>query len=297
LFNNYQTLFNNYNTQTVPEIIFTRTTSASNTFEKNNSPIGYPSANGNSNTPSQDLVDAYDVIVGSGSTATTTKFDWTNPAMAAAPYANRDPRLKLTVIYNNSTFGTVTGRTNTVQLWNGGLDGIPVYNASNTGYYLRKFQVESLNLSNGNTSTHSFIIFRFPELYLNYAEALNEWSPGASDIKKYYDMVRSRTGVAMPGLPVSISQDSVRQRIRNEDRIEFAFEDHRFWDVRRWMIAPTTLGGPFRGVNITKDPVSGAFTYTPFILENRVFQPKMYLYPIPQTDLNIAGQLVQNPLW
>ena len=283
----YKALFNTFNNA---EIIFTKRAGASNQFEKNNSPIGFPQGQ-SGNTPTQDLVDAYEVKV---SSTVAVKFDWNNPAMAAAPYLNRDPRLEYTIIRNDTLFGTPTRK---VQLYTGGQDGKPIINASKTGYYLRKYQIESLNLNNGNTGVHSWIFIRYPEIYLNYAEALNEWSPGNADIKAYYDRVRARTGVAMPALTTGLSQVQVREAIRNERRVEFAFEDHRFWDVRRWMIAPAALGGQVRGVDITRNAGTGAFTYTPFVLETRVFQPKMYLYPIPQSDLNIAPSLVQNPLW
>ncbi|MEJ7768689.1 MAG: RagB/SusD family nutrient uptake outer membrane protein [Chitinophagaceae bacterium] len=153
-----------------------------------------------------------------------------------------------------------------------------------------------MNLTTGQTAVHSWIFFRLPEMWLNYAEALNEYSPGNADIKLNYDRVRNRPGVLMPPLPAGLSQAEVRENIRNERRVEFAFEDHRAWDIRRWMIAPATLGGPLRGVDVTKT-ASGGFTYTPVVIENRVFQPKMYLYPIPQAELNILSKMVQNPLW
>ncbi|MCF0054792.1 RagB/SusD family nutrient uptake outer membrane protein [Dyadobacter sp. CY356] len=283
---NYKSLFNTFNNN---EIIFTRRNGASNQFEKNNSPIGF-NLGLSGNTPSQDLVDAYEVKVNA---TTAVKFNWNDPVMAANPYANRDPRLAMSVITNNSTFGTPQRK---VQLWSGGLDGKPIINASKTGYYLRKYQIESLNLLNGNTGVHSWIIIRYPEIYLNYAEALNEWSPGNPDIKKYVDMVRARTGVAMPPLPASLSQVEMRERIRNEKRVEFAFEDHRFWDVRRWMLAETTLGTPLRGVSVSRVNDS-TFTYQPTKVEDRVFTAKMYLYPIPQGEISISSALIQNPLW
>ena len=283
----YKSLFNTFNNA---EIIFTRSTAASNQFERNNSPIGF-NLGLSGNTPSQDLVDAYEVKVDA---TTAVKFDWSNPAHAATPYAaNRDPRLLMTVIANNTTFGTPS---RAVQLHTGGLDAKPITNASKTGYYLRKYQIESLNLLNGNTGVHSWILFRYPEIYLNYAEALNEWSVGHADIKKYVDLVRTRTGVVMPPMPAGLSQTETREKIRNEKRVEFAFEDHRFWDVRRWMIAPTVLGKELRGVDITKN-TDGTFTYKPVKVEDRAFSPKMYFYPIPQSELNIIKGLVQNPLW
>lgn len=282
----YKNLFNTFNNA---EIIFTRSNGASNQFERTNSPIGF-NLGQSGNTPSQDLVDAYEVRV---SATSAVKFNWNDPVMAANPYANRDPRLGLTIAVNNSSFGTPARN---LQIFTGGLDAKPIVNATKTGYYLRKYQIESLNLLNGNTGVHSWIIFRFPEIYLNYAEALNEWSPGNADIKKYVDIVRSRTGIAMPPLPAGLSQTEMRERIRNEKRIEFAFEDHRFWDVRRWMQGPEFLGKPLTGVEITRNS-DNTFKYTPTKVEDRTFSPKMYLYPIPQSELNIAKGLVQNPLW
>ncbi len=282
----YKSLFNTFNNA---EIIFTRSNGASNQFERINSPIGF-NLGQSGNTPSQDLVDAYEVKVNA---TTAVKFNWNDPAMAANPYANRDPRLGFSIITNNSSFGTPARN---VQIWNGGLDGKPIINASKTGYYLRKYQIESLNLLNGNTGVHSWIIFRYPEIYLNYAEALNEWSPGNADIKKYVDIVRTRTGVAMPPLVTGLSQADMREKIRNEKRVEFAFEDHRFWDVRRWMQGPEYFGKPLTGVDIVRN-ADNTFKYTPVKVEDRAFNAKMYLYPIPQSDLNIAGSLIQNPLW
>jgi hypothetical protein len=283
----YKALFNTFNNG---EIILARSNAAANVFERTNSPIGFPQGQ-SGNTPSQDLVDAYEVKVNA---TTAVKFDWTNPAMAAKPYLNRDPRLEFTIVRNDTTFGTPARK---VQLYTGGLDGKPITNASKTGYYLRKYQIESLNLNNGNTGVHAWIIFRYPEIYLNYAEALNEWSPGNADIKIYYDKVRTRTGVAMPGLPAGLSQSQVRDAIRNEKRVEFAFEDQRAWDVRRWMLGTTLFNAPLRGVDISRDASTGVFTYTPNVVEQRIFLPKMYFYPIPQGDINISPALVQNPLW
>jgi hypothetical protein len=282
----YKSLFNTFNNA---EIIFTRSNAASNQFERNNSPIGF-NLGQSGNTPSQDLVDAYEVRV---SATSAVKFNWNDPTMAANPYANRDPRLGLTIAVNNSSFGTPARN---LQIFTGGLDAKPIINATKTGYYLRKYQIESLNLLNNNTGVHSWIIFRYPEIYLNYAEALNEWSPGNADIKKYVDIVRTRTGIAMPPMPIGLSQAETRERIRNEKRIEFAFEDHRFWDVRRWMQGSEFFGKPLTGVEITRNS-DNTFKYKPTKVEDRTFSPKMYLYPIPQSELNIAKGLVQNPLW
>ncbi len=282
LHNNYRNLFIT-NSYTLPEIIFSRRNGASNDFEKANYPIGYDLGNSGT-TPSQNLVDAYELTNG-------TKFDWNNPAHAAAPFANRDPRLGLNIILNNTSY---KGRN--VESWAGGRDGRGIVNATKTGYYLKKYVNENLNLLLNNTSVYSWNLFRLAEIYLNYAEALNEASPGHADIKTYVDRVRARTGVAMPALPAGLSQTEMRERIRNERRVELAFEDHRAWDVRRWMQGPQYLGVPLMGVDITRS-ADGTFTYKPITVENRVFEPKMYLYPIPQGELNASKGLVQNPGW
>lgn len=279
---NYRNLFIT-NSYTQPEVIFPRRNSSSNDFEKANYPTGYDLGNSGT-TPSQNLVDAYEMSNG-------TKFDWTNPVQAANPYANRDPRLGLNVILNNTSY---KGRN--VEAWAGGRDGKGVVNATKTGYYLKKYVNENLNLLLGNTSVYSWNLFRLPEIYLNYAEALNEAAPGNADIKAYVDRVRTRTGVAMPVLPAGLSQAEMRERIRNERRVELAFEDHRGWDVRRWLQGPQYLGAPLMGVDIMKN-ADGTFLYKPVLVENRVFEPRMYLYPIPQGELNASKALIQNPGW
>jgi hypothetical protein len=280
LASDYRNLFRSFNNG---EIILVRRNGPTNTFEMASYPVGYDLGNSGT-TPSQNLVDAYEMADGSA-------FDWSNPTHAAAPYDNRDPRLQYTVLTNNTVF-----KSRPVEAWTGGRDGKGSPLATKTGYYLKKYVDEGLNLLQGNTSVHSWIHFRLAEMYLNYAEALNEYNPGDPDIKTYVDLVRARPGVNMPALAGGLSQSEMRAKIRNERRIELAFEGHRFWDVRRWMEAPTALGAPLRGVEITKTGES-SFTYTPIAVENREFDPKMYLYPIPQSELFLTKGWPQNPLW
>ncbi|MDX9880602.1 MAG: RagB/SusD family nutrient uptake outer membrane protein [Prolixibacteraceae bacterium] len=267
-----------------PEVIFCVRGFASNYFELANVSVGFN--NGQSGTtPSQNLVDAYEMNNGKAITDPDSGYDPQNP------YANRDPRLQMTVVTNNSQF---KGRA--IQCWRGGLDGPPIARTSRTGYYLKKYVNENLNLVTGETSVHSWIVFRLAEIYLNYAEALNEYDPGNADIKKYVELVRQRPGVNMPALPDGMNQSQMRERIRNERKVELAFEDHRLWDARRWMQAPAILGAPLRGVKVTKNAI-GTFNYQVITVENRAFAPEMYFYPIPQSEIFIAGGLVQNPLW
>lgn len=265
------------------EVIFTDRDGNSNSFEIANFPIGYELGNSGT-TPSQNLVDAYEDRTGLPITDPGSIY---NPA---DPFANRDPRLKATIVTNTAMF-----YNRPVEPFTGGLDGPPIAHASRTGYYLNKYVNQGLDLEAGQTSVHSWIIFRLAEIYLNYAEALNEYDPGNTDIASYVNRIRSRAG--MPSLPSGLSQDEMRERIRHERRIELAFEDHRLWDLRRWMKAEEVLSAPIKGVQITLNPADTTYTYQNVIVENRVFQPKMYLYPIPQSEIAIATGLIQNPQW
>ena len=284
LSNNYQGVFRSY---TDAEIILARRDGASNDFEKANYPVGYDLGN-SGNTPSLNLLDDYEMLDG-------TAFDWNNKNHAANPYRGRDPRLAFTILSNMTKFN---GRP--VECWTGGRDGKGVPRATKTGQYLLKYIDPELNLLEGRTSVHTWVLIRLAEVYLNYIEALNEYQPAHSDIKIYYNKIRQREGIKMPALPEGLDQDAVRQKIRHERRIELAFEDHRLWDARRWMIAADNEKGkgvlniPLRGLEILNR--GGVPSYTPIEIEKRNFEPKMYLYPIPQGDLDIAGWS-QNPLW
>ena len=261
------------------EIIFCRRQSASNSYEKVNLPISYDQVTGG-NCPTQNLVDKFQMTDGSD-------FSWDNPAQAANPYAGRDPRLDAFIVTNNSYF-----KERNVECWTGGRDGAGVRNATPTGSYVKKYVNPNINLLNGQTAVHTWVIIRLAEVYLNYIEALNEYSPGHADIKKYYDAIRTRAG--MPGLPAGLSQAQVRDIIRRERAVELCFEGQRFFDLRRWMQGDV-LGSPVNAVEITKS--GDSFTYKPYKLEDRAFSPQMYFYPIPQSEINKMPHWVQNPLW
>jgi len=265
------------------EVIFSDRAGSSNEFEVANFPIGFKLGNSGT-TPSQNLVDAYEDITGLPITDPGSVYD------PEDPYANRDPRLKASIVTNNAMFAN-----RPVECFTGGLDGPPIARATRTGYYLNKYINQGLDLETGQTSVHSWIIFRLAEIYLNYAEALNESDPANPDIATYVNEVRLRAG--MPELPAGLSQDMMRERIRHERRIELAFEEHRIWDLRRWMSAQDVLSSPLEGVQITRNPADSTFSYERVIVENRVFRPEMYLYPIPQSELAIASGMIQNPIW
>ena len=270
------------------QLILERRNAASNAFEKKNFPIGYEG--GNTGTcPTQNLVDAFEWGTGAD-------FSWDNATMAAAPYSNRNPRLAQTVLYNGATW-----KNEVVETFYGGRNAQPLSGATLTGYYLKKFLVESISLKAGNATTqpHHYILFRYAEILMNYAEAMTEWR-GHNYTDETYTMsaidavnkVRERSN--SKAIPVTISEANFRIKYRNDRRVEFAFEDHRFWDLRRWKIGPETTD--IYGISIKKDE-SGKLTYERVLVQKRIWDDKMYLYPIPQAELLKNPSLVQNPGW
>ncbi|KQR67616.1 RagB/SusD family nutrient uptake outer membrane protein [Pedobacter sp. Leaf176] len=278
------------------ETIFATSTLNTNSIEVNNAPISYDAANGRTN-PTQEMVDAFEMR-STGRMIT----DAASGYLATNPYANRDPRLNFAIMYNGSTF-----KSKTVDTYVGGKDGLNLnVNATKTGYYMRKYLSEAAAW--GPTSTtvrRPWIFFRYAEILLNYAEALNEAQGAAAqtEILRVLNLIRNRTGVQMPPLQttnaagngyVAPNQIELRKRIRNERRVELCFEEHRFYDVRRWKEGELTFNKPVTGMRIVQTAPT-TFTYTPFTVENRVFTARNYLYPISQNELNKAPNLGQNP--
>lgn len=262
------------------EYIFVRRYAANSDFEKSNFPVSFGGQGGTN--PSQNLVDDYEMLDG-------TPFDWNDPAKAAQPFENRDARLGATILMNMAPF-----KGKKVATYPEGADASPNPNATKTGYYLRKFLNEDVNIQTGGSSSgHVVPLFRLAEIYLNYAEALNECDPTNPDIALYLNKVRNRA--SLPNVS-ALSQEQMRAVIQHERRVELAFEEHRSWDVRRWKIASSTLGASLMGVQIERKPLGG-YTYMPVKVEQRVFQPKMYWYPIPQSEVLKLKQWKQNNGW
>ena len=263
------------------EYIFVRRYPSNSDFEKSNFPVSYGGKGGTN--PSQNLIDDYEMLDG-------TAFDWSDPVKAAHPFENRDERLLATVLMNGVLF-----KGKRIATYPGGADAMPNPNATKTGYYLRKFLNENVNIQTGGGSDgHVVPLFRLAEIYLNYAEALNEYDPTNPDIAVYLNKIRER--VSLPDVPSGLTQEQMRTLIHHERRVELAFEEHRFWDVRRWKVASSTLGATVKGVKITQDD-AGNFTYSPVQVEQRVFQPKMYWYPIPQSEVLKLHHWEQNKGW
>lgn len=288
LHTSYASLFTTKITNTSKETIWAIRMGQTNAFERANYPIGTPGG-ATGICPSQNLVSAYEY---------KTDSDPDNP------YEGLDPRFGFSIVYNNSQWN---GRT--IEIWAGGQDDPAKLKTSPTGYYLKKFLNENQNLVNDAKEIRSWIVFRYAETLLNYAEAMNEAYGPDNDPKGYgktareaVNEVRNRSGVRMPAVEVPIGDiAAMRKAIKHERRIELAFEDHRYWDLKRWDDAKDVLNEPIRGVKVTRkvENEHPIFSYNEYEVSKRVFvAPKMNLYPIPQSEIVKSGNvLVQNLNW
>jgi hypothetical protein len=250
--------------------------------------------------PTQNLVDDYEMkSTGLPITNASSGYD------ATKPYVGRDPRFYSTVLYDSALFKNrrMEMFTGGGDVTSGGPNGILSNTITTTGYYLKKFTDEGFNAFGdvNARSSQNWILFRYAEVLLNYAEAQNEVA--GPDASVYAAVNSIRTRATMPPLPTGLSQSQMRDAIRHERRVELAFEDHRYWDVKRWALATTlfsTATNPLKKVTITRNATTGAKTYAYSIItgEQRVFLDKHYLFPIPQSELTKPGnKMIQNAGW
>lgn len=253
-------------------------------FDKNNSAVGFGGKG--INCPTQEMVDAYEMRNGKMIHEQGSGYD------PIDPFKDRDPRLAKSVVYNGSSF---KGRI--VELYVGGKD-MPTASASPTGYYIRKFIDEKFDYNADATvgSSTNWIVMRYAEVLLNYAEAQNELEGPTAEVYSAVNRVRKRAG--MPNLPAALSQTQMRTRILHERRVELAFEDNiRYQDLKRNKQAEQVLNGDLHGVS-TRRNVDGTFTVTSKVAGKRLFEPRHYWMPIPLTELAINTNLQpQNPGW
>lgn len=251
----------------------------------------------NSVNPTQSLVDAYETKNGKP-ISEDLKYN------ADKPYENRDPRLAASIIYPGETWnGRIFNSLEAVgpdEYYNSSKG-----NRSRTGYCLRKYCAPLVDLPNGDPADGqglSFIVFRYPEVLLTYAEALIEQNKELPTAAAMINKVRAR--VNMPAV-TETSQAGLRKRVRNERRVEFAFEGLRWYDLKRWKIADEVMNGPVYGVRPGKvNMTTGAVTWSSpnhiTVGADRVFNPdRDYYFPIPQEDLDASEALQghQNPNW
>ncbi len=312
------------------ELIFQRTATIDFTAESrwplgglhygiNNGPNGYHNWAGN--TPIQQLVDDYEMMDGS-------EFDWDNPDHAADPYADRDPRFYATVLYDGSNWkprpSDVAGidpadqvQTGYYDDGNGGvINGIDTresaienWNGSRTHYYTRKFIDPNPSLADNQSSAQTipWPFIRYTEVVFNYIEASIELGQ-EDEARDWLNKIRYRAG--MPA--IADVGDALMDRYRNERRLELVYEEHRYHDARRWMIAAETLGRGIKAINVQATLKAGATPHVPYrhdkdvydyeytVFDNtenetRTWLDKMYYRPITRDEINRNASLVQNP--
>ena len=275
------------------ELIFGIGRNATNSFEMAHYPIGVE--NGSSgNCPTQSLVDQYeyqaDGVTFGERNQGSIDLNTTNP------YEGLDPRFALTVVKNGDEWPTNGSQKKVIETFAGGFNASPKYGATPTGYYLRKYVDGSCvtTADNQTTSRHTWIVFRLGEFYLNYAEAVFNATGSANDAaygmtaNEAINVLRNRADIQMP----EFTEDGADwvKRYERERLVELAFENHRFWDVRRWKKGKEYFGN-VQAADISADKI---LVRTPL---NRQWDDKYYFYPIPQSEVKKNPNLGQNPGW
>ena len=284
-----------------PEYILSRSEWNTREIEMFNTPCGF-SGNVNSTgrvNPTQNLVDSYETING-------LPIDQDPSYNDQDPYKNRDPRLEQTIFHQGSIWGDKSqDEERAVDVSVGGKDYQDLHGGTTTGYYSKKF-VHNMSFKNPTTYVTACPIFRYAEILLNAAEALNE-AKGPEAAYDYVNQVRARVG--MPAYK-GMTKEQLRERIRNERRIELAFEDHRFFDERRWKLfdgksAATEKSEPrykqvynIYSVVVTPNE-SQVYTYrNDNTHPTRAFSiPKNYYFPVPDDTYKKNPNLGQNAGW
>lgn len=237
--------------------------------------------------PTQNFVNLFETTEGYPITDSRSKYD------PQKPFTNRDPRFYKTVLYHGSKWqGETIDVTYDDATATYGTHRDPQKEHTRTGYYVRKYLPESVKNQSTTTSYHEWIFFRLAEMYLNYAEALNETlATPSQDVYDAVNAIRRRSG--MVDLPTGLNKDEMRERIWNERAVELSFEEHRWWDARRWGMATKWFGGPMYAMEIhTTAPV-----YNEKVFYTRSYFAYMDLYPIPISEMRKNPLYFQNSGW
>ena len=292
---NFKDVFTNWYDNTIhKEMIFFRENDSNTSIETANGPLGLSGAkqgNGRTN-PTQNLVDAFLMKDGYFINEEGSAYEY-DPQH---PYDNRDPRLEYTIIHNGTNW-----LNNTMQTWQGGANNPLGSSYSLTSYYMRKFMGNFESGSEYQATLHNWVMFRYAEILLNFAEAENEYlSSPSQDVYDAIIALRKRAGIEagndnLYGLRDDMSQADMRKVIQNERRIELAFEEHRYWDIRRWRLAEMIYAQPVKGMFITTS-LTGT-TYIPQDVLSVDWDNRRYLYPIPYSEVIKNKNMVQNPNW
>ena len=275
------------------ELIFGLGRGDSNSFEMANYPVGVE--NGSSgNCPTQTLVDQYEYQA-NGQTF-GDRYPGSIDLTAVDPYEGLDPRFALTIVKNGDEWPTNGSQKKAMETFQGGFNALPKYGATPTGYYLRKYVDGSCvtTADNQTTRRHTWIIFRLGEFYLDYAEAVFNATGSAKDAtygltaNEAINKLRNRSDIQMP----EFTEDGEAwvARYERERMVELAFENHRFWDVRRWKKGAQY----FRTIQVATISPSLQLTRSTV---SRQWDDKYYFYPIPQSELKKNPNLTQNAGW
>jgi len=283
-------------TQNNVERIMIRPGGNGNSIETYNGPVGFQAASAVGNTsPTQELVDAFPMQNGLPITDASSGYDPADPyAINSTP--KRDPRLAASILYNGHTWLNTS-----LQTYEGG-QSKPDVNTQQTltGYYSRKFMGLFENTTTYSSHSSDWVIFRYAEILLTLAEAENEaaGSPPSDCYAQLYDL-RARAGIdpgtGTYGVPQNMNTAQMRAFIQNEWRIEFAFEEHRYFDIKRWKLAQTIMNQPRTGISIVK--TGSTLTFNPINVLSTVFTTKQYFHPIPYNEILKDPNLKQNPGW
>lgn len=292
----YRNIFLNfYDLSNNPELIFFRPSGRGKGVETTNGPLGFSGdAMGNGRTnPTQNLVESF--LMKDGKIPGESDIYKYNPV--TDPYRDRDPRLEFTILHHGSFWLNTELQTNL-----GGSNNPTGAQYSQTCYYMSKFMKDYKQVEKYDDQTlHLWVMYRYGEVLLNYAEALNEYqSVPSDDVYNAIISLRKRAGIepgdeGLYGLTKKETQAEMRKIIQNERRIEMAFEEQRYWDIRRWRIAEEVFRKPLRGLNIQ---IAGTVAnYYENVVLSPTFDVKRYFYPIPYSEVIKNKNMVQNPNW
>jgi len=281
-----------FTTQNNPEILFMRQVGSNTDIETQNGPIGFTAATGKGQTsPTQELVDAFPMVNGLAINDPASGYNSDNP------YVNRDPRFSYTILYNGATWLNTQ-----IQTFEGGQSKPNgALQQTKTGYYMRKFMGDFENASSYNAHSADWLIMRYADVVLGYAEALNESAGPTNNVYNAVIRIRKRAGIeaganGLYGLKAGMTKEQMRAIIQNERRVELAFEESRYWDLRRWKVAETTMNQQRKGVSVVS--IGNTINYNPIdVLKTRFDVPKMYLYPISYDEVLKNPNMKQNPGW
>ena len=276
-----------------PELIFGLGRGEFNSFEMANYPVGVENG-ASGNCPTQTLVDQYEYQEGGQTFG--ERYPGSIDLASVDPYEGLDPRVALTVVKNGDEWPTNGSQKKAIETFNGGFNASPKYGATPTGYYLKKYVDGACvtTADNQTTRRHTWILFRLGEIYLDYAEAVFNATGSAKDAtfgmtaNEAVNKLRKRSDIQMP----EFTEDGEAwvARYERERMVELAFENHRFWDVRRWKkgaqyFRTIQVANISAGLQLTRATVS------------RQWDEKYNFYPIPQSELKKNPNLTQNAGW